>query len=300
MALVTIVKGRREGHESIKRLISDGLREVRVKHPVTEDDWFRASSIGTMCPREEVLCARHSIIREEGIDGLVGITFAMGHAVHWMLQTRVLPVSCTLIGQWRCTFCGETYGSRATRMVPRPEACIRCGAVAGDVPRVNGRPDLDVNGNAFLYAEEWCGDADHRVGGEPDGQYLEGDYREDYTDDDLVLLELKSCNERNFAELKKAPDFTHVIQAHTYMWLSGYRRAKIIYINKNGYGPAIMHEHDISYDEETIVRVQDALQEIRAGIDGGDLPKRTVCAVRKCPRAKRCRAADVCFGGGDA
>ena len=185
-------------------------------------------------------------------------------------------------------------------MVPRPETCIRCGAVAGDVPRINGRPDLSVDGNAFLYVEEWCGDVDHKVGGEPDGQYLEGDYREDYTDDDLVLLELKSANERNYAELVKAPEFTHVIQAHTYMWLSGCRRAKIIYINKNGYGPAIMHEHDISYDEETVSRVLDALQTIRAGISGGELPERTVCAVRNCPRAKRCRAADICFGGDNA
>ncbi len=185
-------------------------------------------------------------------------------------------------------------------MVPRPEFCIRCGSIAGDAPRYNGRPDLSVNANAFLYVEEWCGDIEHKVGGEPDGQYLEGDYREDYTNEDLVLLELKSANDRNYAELKKSPDFTHVIQAHTYMWLAGYRRAKIIYINKNGYGPEAMHEHDIAYDEETIVRVQDALREVRAALGEGDLPERNVCAVRKCPRAKRCKAADVCFGVSDA
>jgi hypothetical protein len=253
-----------------------------------------------MCPREEILCSRHNIVREEGIDGLVGIVFAMGHAVHWMLQTRILPASCTFIGQWRCTYCGETYGSRATRMVPRPKSCIRCGAIAGEAPRSLGRPDLSVNSEAFLYVEEWAGDVDHKVGGEPDGQYLEGEYREDYTDDDLVLLELKSANDRNFAELKKSPEFTHVIQAHTYMWLTGYKRAKIIYINKNGYGPTALAEHDISYDEETIVRVQDALKDIRAGLAGGELPERTVCAIRSCPRAKRCRAADACFGGDNA
>jgi hypothetical protein len=296
LALVTIIKGRKEGQDSLKRMISAGLHETRVKHPLSEDDWFRASSVGTMCPREEIICAQNNIIREEGIDGLVGIVFAMGHGVHWMFQNLILPRACTLIGQWRCTYCGETYGSRATRMVPRPETCVRCGAVAGDVPRVNGRPDLDVNGGAFLYVEEWAGDPDHRVGGEPDGQFMYGEYNENYTDEDLVLIELKSANDRNYSELKKAPEFTHVIQAHTYMWLTGYKRAKIVYVNKNGYGPAAMHEHDISYDEETIGRVQDALSVIRAGIEGGDLPERTVCSVYTCPRAKRCKAADICFG----
>lgn len=294
MALVEVIRGRYEGPDSIGSRIRSGLRGARTTLPMEEDDWVRVSSIGSMCPREEILCGQTGVVREEGYDGLVTIVFEMGHGVHWMMQNKVLPLVCTLIGSWRCTYCGETYGSRGTQLVARPERCIRCGAIAAEAPRQNGRPVGDVQADAFLYVEEWVGDSEHRIGGHPDGQYVitdDGIYR----DEEPTLIELKSANDRNFTMMKKAPDFVHIIQTQVYMWLAGYRKAKIIYINKNGYGPTAMCEHDLEYDAETVERVQAAVKDIRAGLRGEGLPTRTMCANVSCSRAIRCKVADLCF-----
>lgn len=286
MALVTVIRRQAETDVKLLDLIHKTLSEQRVKHPYREDDWIRISSIGSLCPREEVLVAKHHLLREETISGDQGINFALGHAVHWLMQNRAVGMTGALVGCWRCTWCGDIYGGKAKGLVPMPQSCIRCGAIAGDAPRVNGRPDSS-RPNAFLYVEEFVGNEEYRIGGHPDG-YLA-------TDTDVRLLEFKSANDNNFRKYKESPDFVHVIQAQCYMWLTGLQKAKIVYFNKNGGKDNWIREHDLNYDPEVTERVQQAVKEIRAGIAGGPAPARTICMDYNCSRAIGCKARDYCF-----
>ena len=295
MALITLVRSREEEVKAVD-LAAKALRERRSIPPMSEDSWIRVSSVGGMCAREEVLCAKHNVTREDIFDGYVGINFQIGNAIHWMMQNKVLAPTGKIIGSWRCTYCGETYGSRSSKLVPRPESCLRCGAIAGDAPRLDNRPVDGVQSNAFLYVEEWLGDSEYKIGGSPDGQLVFGDASE-YSLDDIVMLEFKSANDRNFFKYKNAPDFMHAIQTQVYLWLTGYKRAKIIYFNKNC-SPADQtpfHEHDFDYDPEVIERVKGMIVQIREGVAGGSVPSRTVCEMRSCFRAGKCQVADICF-----
>lgn len=296
MALVTLVSRQQAETNRVTDLIRDALAENRIKHPLMEDEWIRVSSIGNMCPREEAICSKNNIIREDKVDGDAGLNFEFGNAIHWLFQNRAIARTGYIVGSWRCTYCGEIYGSRDSKMVPRPESCIRCGAVAGDRPRVLGRPIDDVMPHAFIYIEEWLGNEEFKIGGSPDGQMVFCDPN-NYTNDDLTLLEFKSSNENNFGKYKDCPDFGHVIQTQVYMWLTGLRKAKIIYFNKNfsPYKHNPIHEHDLEYDEECIDRVKEAVSSLRIGAAGGPLPERNVCSTPDCSRAIKCKARDICF-----
>lgn len=296
MALVSLVSRQQAATNRVTDLIRVALAEERKKQPLLADEWIRVSSIGGLCPREEVLCYKNDVVRSDTVDGDAGLNFEMGNAIHWLFQNRAIGKTGYLIGSWRCTYCGEVYGSRDTKMVPRPSSCIRCGALAGEAPRSMGRPDPDAMGNAFLYVEEWLGNEEFKIGGSPDGQMVFCDPN-DYAIDDLTLLEFKSCNDRNFVKYKEYPDFVHVIQTQVYMWLTGIRKAKILYLNKN-FSPAAhnpIHEHDLDYDHECIERIQAAITDIRTGISTGQLPERSVCATPDCSRAIGCKVSTLCF-----
>lgn len=298
MALVTLVTQKIGQERTLTEAIKAAYREARRQNPLEADSWLRVSSIGSICEREEVLCSLHNVVREDVIDGDAGVNFAHGHAVHWMFQSRILPQVGVLIGSWRCTYCGEQYGSRKTILVPRPDRCMRCGAIAGERPRPNGRPDSDVNDNAFVFVEEWIGNERYKIGGSPDGQIIDN-YYPDYRLEDVTLIELKSSNDRNFQKYKHTPDFVHAIQTNIYMFLTGYQRAKIIYFNKNftknDKGIPPIWEHDIERDQELIDRVLGAIDKIRNGIESKSVPPRTVCATDDCIRAKGCKVRGLCF-----
>lgn len=294
MALTDLIRKQKKT-ASAHELIEKALREeVREHHPMRPETWFRLSSIGGMCPRQEVLLAKHDIVRREGINPDLGMVFAIGHALHWAMQNIVMAATGRIVGRWRCTWCGEVYGSMKEGLKPRPDTCARCGAIAGEVPRANGRPDYTVRADAFLFVEEWIGDYEYMVGGHPDGYMVDGDPN-DFKPEDVIVLEFKSCSENNFAKYKKAPDFMHIIQVQCYMWLTGFKRAKVIYVNKGKFGMEGIVEHDSLYDEETIVQVKRAIKQVRSGLEGGDIPPREACADSNCPRARSCEVSKACF-----
>lgn len=276
--------------------ILEGLLRQRVKSvpPLSSGEWLRVSSFGGICSREEVLCSILNVHRNESVNPDLGTTFEIGHAAHWVMQNRVLAKTNRFIGRWRCTWCGESYGSIEEGMVPRPEECIRCGAYAGDEPRVFGKPDKTVKANSFIYVEQWVGDSHYRIGGHPDGFMVDGD-PESYSSKDLIVMEFKTASSGNFYKYKKAPDLVHVVQCQLYMWLTGARKSKIVYIDKGTFGIGSIADHDVLYDEEVVERSKNTIDEIRQGILHEKLPQRVVCATRDCNRAMACRVADECF-----
>lgn len=294
MSFVELIKRNNEQEISLTALIKETYKEKRRRAPLTEDDWLRVSSIGAICEREEVLCSIHKVDRDETIDGDSGMNFEHGHAVHWMFQSRILPAIGVIIGGWRCTYCGTQYGSRQDGFIPRPARCYRCGAIAGERSREDGRPDMNANDNAFVFVEEWIGNEQYKIGGSPDGQMM-AEFNPDYKPEDLTLLEIKSANERSFVKVKDSPDYVHVIQTQLYMWLSEYRKAKIIYFNKNDRGTIGLREYDMDYDEECVERVLATVKLIRDGISTKSAPPRIVCASSDCQRAFRCKVKNVCF-----
>lgn len=296
MALHKLVRKQKKT-ASAKELIEQAMRQaIAETPPLKPDDWIRISSLGAICPREEVLRFRHDVPRSAAINPDLGLTFEFGHSIHWIMQNKVMAATGRIVGSWRCTWCGEIYGSiKSEGLLPRPSKCIRCGAVAGEVSRVNNRPVVGSHGESFLFVEEWLGNHEYMVGGTPDGYMVDGDPNS-FTPADVIILEFKSASENNFAKYKKAADFMHVIQCQCYMWLTGFKRAKIIYINKGEFGMEGIVEHDVSYDEETITMVKDAVRQIRAGMMGGPIPERVACDTPTCPRAKDCDVAKLCFG----
>ena len=294
MSIVQLIRRNQDRDFSVSDIIKKTLGSRGSFGPLHEDTWIRVSSIGTICEREEVICSLNNIHRDSITSADSEVNFAHGHAVHWMFQTKVLADIGILIGGWRCTYCGTQYGSRKTRMIPRPSRCTRCGAIAGDRHRPDGRPDTDVDDNAFIFVEEWLGNEEYKIGGSPDGQMLL-DYDPNYKLEDLTLLEFKSTNETNFKKVENAPDFVHVIQGMIYLWLTGYKKLKIVYFNKNEKGTDGIREYDLDYDAECIDRVLAAVKTVRAGILDRKLPPRTVCSTFDCSRAFRCKAKNICF-----
>lgn len=290
MGLTELLRRRRKGGEvkSLTNLIYETLKEDRVIPPLAEDDWIRVSSIGQICPREEILCAKTNTMRKFVADGSQGFNFQLGHAIHWMMQNRAVGLTGRIVGVWRCTWCGEVYGSADDR-VAMPDECIRCGAIAGETPRIGGRPVGDVNSQAFLYMEQFVGNEEYRVGGHPDG-FFEGN-------DEIELLEFKSCNDNNFSKYKDTPDFVHAIQVQIYLWLTKLSKGRIVYINKAGGGAAkpFLIEHVVNYDDEVVEKVKAAVKEVRTGLSDGTFPPRVVCGSRDCSRAINCKVANQCF-----
>lgn len=283
---------------SAKELIEQAMRQdIGESAPMRSDDWIRISSIGGLCPREEVLRSRLDVPRTKGIDPDLGLVFESGHAVHWMMQNKVMAATGMIVGSWRCTWCGEVYGSFKEGLLPRPVSCIRCGGVAGEGRRVNNKPVLTSRTESFVFAEEWLGNSEYMVGGSPDGYLVDGNPL-NFTLNDLVVLEFKSASDSNFVKYEKAADFMHVIQCQCYMWLTGIKRAKILYLNKGKFGMDGIAEHDILYDPETVSMVQSAIKEIRIGLAGGAVPPRVACDSSGCPRANACDVSKQCFSGG--
>lgn len=281
---------------SAKELIEKAMRQEAVESPIFgPDDWFRISSIGGICPREEVLRFTHSVPRKSGIEPNLGLTFEFGHSVHWVMQNRIMADTGKIVGRWRCTWCGESYGSiYGDGLSKRPDQCIRCGAVSGDAARVNNKPVKNSKSNAFLFVEEWVGNYDYKIGGSPDGYFIDGDV-DNFTSNDVVILEFKSASESSFSKYEKFPDFMHVIQCQCYMWITGFKRAKIIYVNKGKFGMDGIAEHDVAFDQDTIDKVKSAISEVRSGMAGGAVPGRVACDSPRCPRANACDVSKICF-----
>jgi len=280
---------------SLVEAIERGLRrEAREERPMRSSDWLRVSSVGSLCSREEVLRSKFEVVKREGISPDLGLVFEVGHALHWVMQNRVMTAADRIVGTWRCTWCGETYGSMED-LQPRPDECLRCGAIPGEVPRLQNKPNYDIRANAFLYVEQWIGDHDVRIGGHPDGFYVDGDPH-NFAKSDVVILEFKSASARTFFKYKEVPDFVHVIQVQCYMWLTGYSRAKILYIDKGQFGMAGLAEHDIEYDKSIVDRILGEIEQLRAGLRTLEAPPRVACSKLDCERARMCNVSKQCFG----
>lgn len=275
MALAKLVSKQKK-NRFLRTLIQQELTETRVAPYLTVDGWLRASSMYRICAREEALASLTEFNREEVISADLQIIFQHGHALHHQLQNEILPRLGVLLGQWRCNWCMKLHGGWAKdvpierTLVHRPDKCCRCKK------------------SDFTYNELFFEDESIRINGHPDGFLkipgLPG----------IGLLEAKSIGMKGGLEIRKAPNIGHVIQAQTYMMLTGLKWAKILYWQKTENGLNALVEHLVEYDQETIDGIRSLVGSIWRALATGELPDR-ICEVDSCTRAKDCALSEPCF-----
>lgn len=264
---------------ALKTLLKKGLATETPVPYLTPDSYIRVSSFSRMCPREEIICAKEKLEREDSIEPDLQLIFAHGHALHWALQNILLPKVDALYGTWSCNTCGTLHGEDQPGkpwqecIVLRPTKCKGCGKE-------------DSYHVEFTYVERTFRNEDYRIQGHPDGFLVVPGMP------GMGILEAKSIGAAY--KIKNAPQIDHVIQAQCYMWLTGLKWAKIFYWEKGGKGMDALTEHTIEKDEETISEIKKTLLQTWSALKTGILPDR-ICDNSTCPRAKSCPVAKQCF-----
>lgn len=272
--------------EQLKSLMHKVLREEREVSPMTNDSWLRVSLFSGLCAREEVLCARTRVVRPNIIDSDLMLIFEHGHALHWGLQNRILPLTSSLYGRWLCGSCGTYYGGKAEWSTPldrfqesqilRPKVCENCAT--------------ELTSDNSLYQEQWIKDDEYRIAGHPDG-FLRLDGLPG-----LGILEIKSANSRSAWAVRNCAQLDHVVQVQCYMWMTGCEWGKIVYWDKGSNGMKALIEHMIEYDEDHVEAIKNLIRDVWDGIRGTNLPSR-ICASATSSRAKLCSSVEACFSG---
>jgi len=262
--------------------IRDRFKSEEPQPALTPDSYLRCSSLSSMCPREEVLCAVNNVVRNQVISVDLSLVFSLGNALHNILQNKVLPaLGDALYGQWKCLACGLLTGGPSSEkpllesIILRPKACS-CG------------------GSDFLYEEASLRSEQYRLTGHPDGFLKLDEY------DGFGILEAKSISERGAWEVKKTPKMDHVIQAQMYMWFTGTQWAQILYWDKGTFGINGLIEHHIERDDEVLEDILFSISGLWNSIEAFTTKKEKIlpgriCSVATCPRAEVCSVAAQCF-----
>ena len=125
-----------------------------------------------------------------------------------------------------------------------------------------------------------------------------------WPDDEPEILEIKTINERGFGYVDPImggrPKVEHVAQVQAYMWLSGLKRARILYIKKDlSVGPdKVMCEHVVERDESIIDGIKAMLVECARVVDGelDSIPDRLPeCKSKTSTKARWCAGKNPCF-----
>lgn len=286
---------------------------VRAVPPRKSGDTFRGSSIGYMCPREEVLCAIHDVHREDIIGPDLSYIFAMGTGIHEVLQQRLL--TDFLVGSWRCRGCGAVYGSM-NRLVRMPDVCT--GArwniekqESEQCPNHNFFEDVvaDWHLPGFDYKEiDLHYEGVIKLYSHPDGILWRGsgDPPEDLdiSNPYLEAVEFKSASwiamtygYGNHDPIKYDALPYHRDQLMLYQYIMGIERGRIIYCDKSGRGIlSSFTEYTVELDRAHIEKnVIGLFKSVNDGITEQDpemaermCKSKTVARARACPVRKQC------------
>lgn len=269
---------------TLSEMVKERFIRKRVKLPIDQQSYIRASGFAFMCAREEVICVRENITRPDDVNSDTLITFGHGTALHNFLQSYMLPQLGVIRGAWKCIECGHTVGlvpegkPPAKYVLDRPAYCPKCKT-----------PELDDHDDPnLLFREQFFIDGQTRVGGHNDGfLILPGR-------SGLGILEAKSISQKGATEVRHTPKIEHVIQAQIYMWLTGCDWAVILYWNKGMYGVKCLIDHVVERDAKTIKTIKATANSIWRGIEKKKLPKR-ICGTSSCARARECAVRGICF-----
>jgi len=264
---------------SILKKITKGFVREGIVQPFHDGSFVRASSLPTMCAREEVLASRLEIEREDKVTSDGCLAMAQGTGMHWVMQNEVLPtIGAYLVGQWLCKSCGKISGDSTDleKRIPWFSECPQCGFISED-PHEGGPEYVEV---------ELCS-SEYRFTGHMDGFLripgIEGD----------GAFELKSISARGAEDVKECPNMGHVAQMQAYMWLTGLQWGLLLYWNKGVYRSPLI-EHYVERDEDAVAEIKKMLVGIWRGLETGELPDR-ICTSSTCNRAEVCELVEQCF-----
>ncbi len=275
MGLAKLVAEAASTQGSLKKLVRLKISESREVPYLDETGYLRVSSLADMCPREEVLASNLKYVRTRTVEPDLGMIFAHGKALHWVLQNLVVGGTGALLGVWRCADCAKQYGApapnlqEAQSLVRRPKAC-ECGC------------------EDFVFREQKFVNEEYRIGGHPDGFLVLGGMP------GLGVAEFKSVGPKSAWEVRNTPNLGHVVQVQAYLWLTGLKWGKILYWEKSGFGMQALFEHTVERDEDSIESIKRVIRGIWNGVKTGILPERP-CTSIDCPRAVKCEMKNACF-----
>jgi hypothetical protein len=246
--------------------LKDVLGSAEESDPMNKKNiYFRASGIGRMCAREEVLCSIGNVKRTFNISAGLDVTFNIGNGVHSFLQEKLKDI---LLGHWKCKNCHFKIGEEPSMKVYEcPKKKCKCGT------------------NDWEYVEIYAYDKEYKMGGHPDGILNVKPQR--------ALLELKTINDGGFTSLSfNGPSDWYVWQMQLYMHLLGLKTGFLLYVNKS---TSEFKEFVIKYDKKIAQEIKEKATMVIDGINGGPIPNRTVCAKKTDSRARMCPVKNQCF-----
>jgi hypothetical protein len=262
------------------------ISEEEMDYPITKEEIekgktvFRASGISYLCQREEVLCSVDNVTRIETTPVRMRLIMDTGTWVHRQLQSYFADKGI-LYGHWRCIDCGKWYGEKAPKGVDIREAPIHPELFVQKPQNCEcGSRNIDYIEPEFINREFLViGHADGLIGFGSDGP--------------TELLEIKTINEDGFMKVANGkPLPAHVVQVNIYMWLTGLRRTRLLYYEKNkSYTSEIL----IDYDPKKIEVYQALLKQIIDGVKSGNAPLAGACSDPNDSRARKCAVRKKCF-----
>lgn len=220
--------------------------EPKVIPPPTLDTYWRASSIGSLCPVEEVYCALKGLTRYE--QNTMDADFRMKNGT--FLHEWLIPYIDHLVGTWTCRACGDvrTKWSPTCPKCKSYEAVYQTPKLQNDTEHISGTPD-----------------GIGAIGGE--GEVVEIKTTrtsiKKFTDGDL------------FAK--------YVVQCNVYMWLAGVSRARMFVFNPARL--ADNEEFILLRDDELVEAQLAKVRAIRTGIETKTVPydlRDPVCTELSC------------------
>ena len=270
------------------------FRCTRKKEPMQSGDTFRASGLGYVCIREEVLASRYDFLREEHLSPGLRITFDIGDVFHDLYRDLYFGPMGEWVGAWKCLHCGwdtdvgglsepPVLGKTPGVLAKMPAKCNGCGA-----PFISLDDEIQTYGT---FKEWWVVDKRHFIHGHPDGWHVVFGMPRKLTD-------LKSQSGNSFLG-RRSVELPHKVQVISYLHMSGDKDGSVWYLNKSPWGdsPSFLRDFDVVYDKALFKKlVADPMEKLQDGLSGGTLPERT-CVSAECPRAKDCQLVDICFEG---
>lgn len=259
--------------------VTQKLSERKI-YPLGPNDSFRASRLGELCPREEVLASRYEIIRVDHLRPDLMIVFDIGDLFHYLYRNIYFGPMGEWRGAWRCSGCSWDTDIAGLSSPPVPGGT--CGLLAK-------MPSQCPECGAPVTFKEWLiEDKNIGLSGHPDGWDVLGSTR--------TVVDLKS---QGFTTYRSRRSITpgHDVQIWAYEYLCSDKNGEVWYLNKSPWGdaPSFIRQVAAKMDKlEFKIRVIDPLREMKEGLNGGKLPE-PVCENKICPRAVECQLADVCW-----
>ena len=229
--------------------------EPKVVPPPTLETYWRASSIGSLCPVEEVYCAVKGLTRRE--QNTMDADFRMKNGT--FLHEWLIPFIDHLQGEWVCLSCGVVR----TKWSPTCPACKSYNA-AYRTPKLQN--DIEY------------------ISGTPDGIGKVGEERE------VVEIKTTRTSIKKFVDGELFAKY--VVQCNVYMWLSGVSRARMFVFNPARLAD---NEEFVLLRDDALVAAQLAtVREIRKGIESKTVPydlRNPVCTKLSCIACGDCQIA---------